>query len=77
MYIYDGYQYEDVTIDCVYFRNGEVVLQSNETDNGNWSLIIPYVIHCLRLFNPNTEVCVQVSDVDLDWGVLGYRLHLY
>lgn len=70
LYISDGYEYEDVTIDCVYYRNGEVVLQSNETDNRNWSLIIPYIIHCLRFFNPNTEVCIQVSDEDLDWEYL-------
>lgn len=67
----------DCSIDCVYYRCGEVVLQSNETDNGNWSLIIPYVIHCLKFFNYNMDVCVQVSDEDLDYAyydISGYDI---
>lgn len=62
--------YDDVdedTIDCVYFRCGEVVLQSNETDNGNWSLIIPYIIHCLKFFDWDTTVVFCDSDEDLDY----------
>lgn len=70
LYITDGYNYECSSIDCVYYRNGEVVLQSNETDNGNWALIIPYIIHCLKFFNKNMDVCVQVSDEDLDYDYL-------
>lgn len=57
----------DCTIDSVYYRCGEVILQSNETDNGNWSLIAPYILHCLKFFKKDLTVCVQVSDEDLDW----------
>lgn len=70
LYISDEDNYTDITIDSVYYRCGEVVLQSNETDTPRWSLIIPYIIHCLKFFNGNTEVCVQVSDEDLDWEYL-------
>jgi hypothetical protein len=67
IYINDGYDIDDYTIDSVYYRCGEVVLQSNETDNGNWALIAPYVLHCLKFFKRSTNVCIQVSDEDLDW----------
>ena len=61
---YDG---GDGTIDCVYYRRGEVILQSNETDGGNWSLIVPYVIHCLKFFDENKKVRVSYVDEGLDW----------
>ncbi len=67
VFINDGYDIDNYTIDSVYYRCGEVVLQSNETDNGDWCLIVPYVLHCLKFFNKNLEVCIQVSDEDLDW----------
>ena len=57
----------DATIDCVYYRMGEVVLQSNETDGGNWSLIIPCIIHCLKFFDEDMNVRVSYVDEDLDW----------
>ena len=44
------------------------MLQSNETDNGNWDLIAPYVLHCLKFFKQDLEVCVQVSDEELDYS---------
>ena len=44
VFINDGYDICDYTINSVYYRNREVVLQSNETDNGNWDLIAPYEI---------------------------------
>ena len=59
--------YSDYGIDNVYYRAGEVVLQSNETDNGNWNLIIPYIIHCLKFFNRNITVTFCESDEDLDY----------
>lgn len=59
----------DATIDCVYYRKGEVILQSNETDNGKWSLIIPYVIHCLKFFDRSLDVFVSYVDEDLDWDL--------
>lgn len=67
LYLSDGNELEDATVDSVYYRSGEIVLQSNETDNGDWSLIIPYIIHCLKFFQKDLEVCVQVSDEDLDY----------
>lgn len=67
VYINDGEDIDNFTIDSVYYRCGEVVLQSNETDNGNWCLIAPYVLHCLKFFDRDLEVCIQVSDEDLDW----------
>ena len=67
VFINDGYDIDNYTIDSVYFRCGEVVLQSNETDNGDWCLIVPYVLHCLKFFRKDMEVCIQVSDEDLDW----------
>lgn len=67
MYVSDEDTMDGFTIDSVYYRCGEVVLQSNETDTGDWSLILPYILHCLRFFNRNLEVCVQYSDEDLDW----------
>ena len=41
VFINDGYEIDNYTIDSVYYRCGEVVLQSNETDNGDWCLIVP------------------------------------
>ncbi len=67
VFINDGYEIDNYTIDNVYYRCGEVVLQSNETDNGDWCLIAPYVLHCLKFFKRNLEVCVQVNDEDLDY----------
>ena len=57
----------NATIDCVYYRKGGVILQSNETDSGNWSLIIPYIIHCLKFFDEDLNVQVSYVDEDLDW----------
>lgn len=68
MFINDGYEIDNYTIDSIYYRCGEVVLQSNETDNGDCSLIAPYVLHCLKFFKKNLEVCVQVSDENLDYS---------
>lgn len=76
LHVSDGY-YLDHTIDCVYYRKGEVVLQSNETDNGNWDLIIPYIIHCLKFFKRDLEVIVMESDDDLDYAyydIKGFHL---
>ena len=67
VFINDGYDICDYTINSVYYRNREVVLQSNETDNGNWDLIAPYVLHCLKFFKKDLTVCIQVSDEDLDY----------
>lgn len=67
VFINDGYDIYDYSINSVYYRNGEVVLQSNETDNGNWDLIAPYVLHCLKFFKKDLTVCIQVSDEDLDY----------
>lgn len=67
VFINDTYEIDNYTIDSVYYRCGEVVLQSNETDNGDWCLIAPYVLHCLKFFKKDMEVCIQVSDKDLDW----------
>ena len=67
VFINDGYDICDYTINPVYYRNREVVLQSNETDNGNWDLIAPYVLHCLKFFKKDLTVCIQVSDEDLDY----------
>lgn len=66
VFINDGYDIY-CAIDSVYYRCGEVVLQSNETDNGNWNLIALYVLHCLKFFKRDMDVCIQVSDEDLDW----------
>ena len=67
VFINDGYDICDYTINSVYYRNREVVLQSNETDNGNWDLIAPYVLHWLKFFKKDLTVCIQVSDEDLDY----------
>ena len=67
LYISDGEDIEDVAIDCVHYRAGEVLLRSNETDNGSWCLTIPYIIHCLKYFPNKMNVCVQVNDGILDY----------
>lgn len=60
---YDGEDIENHTIDAVYPRNGEVVLQSNESDD-EWSLRLNYIVHCLKFFNNDTEVVYMDCDDD-------------
>lgn len=78
LYIDDGYNFDSATIDCVYYRNDEVVLQSNEIeDSQEFSPTIAYIQHCLDWFDYDDDVCVMYCDEDNDFSfydITGYHI---
>lgn len=78
LYISDVYDIDEATIDCVYFRNDEVVLQSNEIeDSQEFSPTIAYILHCLDWFDYDDDVCVMYCDEDNDYtfyDIEGYHI---
>lgn len=68
LYINNGYDFNSATIDCVYYREDEVVLQSNEIeDTQEYSPTIAYIQHCLNWFDSDDDVCVMICDEDNDY----------
>lgn len=57
----------DYTIDNIYYREGYVVLQSNEIDYRRNSLVLKYILHCLKYFKPEREVIFMNCDEDEDY----------
>lgn len=55
-------------VNCVYLRNGEVVLQSNkieyQNDGAEYEVTIRYMLHCLGYFDDDLEVCFMYCDSD-------------
>lgn len=78
LYIDDGYDFTPATIDCVYYREDEVVLQSNEIeDSQEYSPTIAYIRHCLDWFDDDDDVCVMYCDEDNDYDfydIAGYHI---
>ena len=68
VYVPEGYLVSYLTIDSIYSRNGEVVLQSNEIeDTLEYSLRAGYILHCLEWFDEDMEVCLMECDEDNDY----------
>ena len=71
LYVNDGDDISDCTVDVVYLRNGEAVLQSNEIEHGEnhqYSPTLGYIRHCLAWFDDDTSACFMYCDNDNDYS---------
>lgn len=61
---------DDNIVNCVYLRNGEVVLQSNKIEYENvgadYDVSVKYILHCLGYFDEDLDVCFMYCDSDND-----------
>ena len=65
LYVSDGEDIDNCTVDAVYLRNGEAVLQSNEIeDTREYSLMVGYVQYCLAWFEEDAPACFMYCDED-------------
>ena len=75
---------ERASVDSIYPRDGKVMLQSNQIelesvdgDPHAYSLTLAYIMHCLKFFNPDTDVLFMHCDDDNDsqiFNVTGYHI---
>ena len=68
LYVSDGEVIDNFTVDAVYLRNGEAVLQSNEIeDTQEYSFTVGYVQYCLAWFEEDAPACFMYCDEDNDF----------
>lgn len=69
LYVSDGDDISNCTVDSVYLRNGEAVLQSNEIEGTqDHSFTLGYLLHCLEWFSEDCPACFMHCDEDNDFG---------
>ena len=74
----DYYLFECASVDSIYPKDGKVMLESRETAKGNsHPLTLDYIIHCLKLFDRNTDVLLVHYDEDNDSKIFNvHGLHV-
>ena len=80
LYVSDNDEISDCTVDAIFPRNGEAVLQSNELDPSGvlhrHSITLSYIDHCLKWFDDEDHVCFMHCDEDNDcafYDIVDYR----
>ncbi len=68
------YTDDEFSINSIYYRNGEVILQSNEIDS-ECELDVSFISHCLNYFDYDDEICFMICDEDNDFWFYDITSH--